>query len=88
MRYVEIRNKDMNQHTSRKSKIGKLFQEIVSVSNYLRMDIQYHALRILFENKAILAPIASNPQCIVDIGTGTGELFSIYSLQHILTPEL
>jgi len=37
-----------------------------------RMDIQYHALRILFENKAILAPITPNPQCIVDIGTGTG----------------
>jgi len=36
------------------------------------MDIQYHALRVLFDNRAILAPIPSNPQCILDVGTGTG----------------
>ncbi|KAN0095936.1 S-adenosyl-L-methionine-dependent methyltransferase [Hyaloscypha variabilis] len=37
-----------------------------------RMDIQYHALRILFEEKLFYAPIDKNPQCILDIGTGTG----------------
>jgi ubiquinone/menaquinone biosynthesis C-methylase UbiE len=37
------------------------------------MDIQYHALRILFEEKLFYAPIDKNPQCILDIGTGTGE---------------
>jgi hypothetical protein len=37
------------------------------------MDIQYHALRILFEEKHFYAPIDENPQCILDIGTGTGK---------------
>jgi hypothetical protein len=37
------------------------------------MDIQDHALRILFEEKLFYAPIDKNPQCILDIGTGTGE---------------
>jgi hypothetical protein len=37
------------------------------------MDIQYHALRILFEERLFYAPIDKNPQCILDIGTGTGE---------------
>jgi hypothetical protein len=37
------------------------------------MDIQYHALRILFENKLFYAPIGENPQRILDIGTGIGK---------------
>jgi hypothetical protein len=37
------------------------------------MDIQYHALRILFEDKPFYAPIGEHPQRILDIGTGTGE---------------
>jgi 16S rRNA G527 N7-methylase RsmG len=37
------------------------------------MDIQYHALRILFEDKLFHAPIGENPQRILDIGTGTGK---------------
>jgi hypothetical protein len=37
------------------------------------MDIQYHALRILFHGKHFYAPIYKSPQCILDIGTGTGE---------------
>jgi len=49
------------------------------------MDIQYHALRILFEEKLFYAPIDKNPQCILDIGTGTGEspkkLLVIYLLK-------
>lgn len=36
------------------------------------MDIQYHALRILFEDKPFYAPIDKHPQRILDIGTGTG----------------
>jgi hypothetical protein len=35
------------------------------------MDIQYHAIRILFDDKLNFAPV-ENPQFVIDIGTGTG----------------
>jgi ubiquinone/menaquinone biosynthesis C-methylase UbiE len=37
-----------------------------------RMDIHYHAICILFGDRAIFAPIGPNPQTIIDQGTGTG----------------
>lgn len=37
-----------------------------------RMDIQYHALRLLFENKPFYAPVGDKPERIIDFGTGTG----------------
>ena len=37
------------------------------------MDIQYHAIRLLFENKPFFAPIGKNPERIIDFGTGTGK---------------
>ena len=38
-----------------------------------RMDIQYHALRLLFENIPFFAPVGDKPQRIIDFGTGTGK---------------
>lgn len=40
------------------------------------MDIQYHAIRLLFENKPFFAPIGEKPERIVDFGTGTGKLLN------------
>ena len=37
------------------------------------LDIQYHALRLAFEDKPFLAPIDS-PAAVLDVGTGTGEV--------------
>lgn len=37
-----------------------------------RMDLQYHALRLAFQNKDFFAPIAEKSTNILDIGTGTG----------------
>jgi hypothetical protein len=37
-----------------------------------RMDIHYHAIRILFGDRAFFAPLEKEPQSIIDQGTGTG----------------
>lgn len=37
-----------------------------------RMDIHYHAIRVLFGDRAIFSPINPNPQMILDQATGTG----------------
>ncbi|KAI9679520.1 MAG: hypothetical protein M1817_005542 [Caeruleum heppii] len=37
-----------------------------------RLDLQYHALRLSYDNKSFFAPIGDAPQAILDIGTGTG----------------
>lgn len=37
------------------------------------MDIVYHGILTMFEGNAFFAPV-DNPQRIVDMGTGTGEL--------------
>lgn len=38
-----------------------------------RMDLVYHAILRMFDGKPFFAPI-ENPQRIVDMGTGTGQL--------------
>lgn len=38
------------------------------------MDIQYHAIRLLFDNKPFFAPVGNKPERIIDFGTGTGNL--------------
>ncbi|KAH8778921.1 S-adenosyl-L-methionine-dependent methyltransferase [Hyaloscypha finlandica] len=43
-----------------------------NAGKYVLPNDEYHALRILFEEKPFYAPIDENPQCILDIGTGTG----------------
>ena len=37
-----------------------------------RLDLQHEMLLSLLGNKLYLAPIAANPQKILDVGTGTG----------------
>jgi len=37
-----------------------------------RMDLVHHVYRMLLGGKLFLAPIAENPQRVLDIGTGTG----------------
>ena len=54
-----------------------------------RMDIHYHAVRLVFDNKHYFAPL-EKPTCILDVGTGTGiwvSLLDRISLKrfHILT---
>ncbi len=36
-----------------------------------RLDLQYHALRLVMKDKLFLAPV-KNPGRILDCGTGTG----------------
>jgi ribosomal protein RSM22 (predicted rRNA methylase) len=36
-----------------------------------RMDVLYHSLLLMFDDKSFFAPVM-NPQRIVDMGTGTG----------------
>ncbi|KAI9817912.1 MAG: hypothetical protein M1832_004532 [Thelocarpon impressellum] len=36
-----------------------------------RLDLQYHSIRIVLDDKLFLAPV-KNPQAILDVGTGTG----------------
>ena len=36
-----------------------------------RMDMIYHSLKLMFENKLFYAPV-KNPQRIADMATGTG----------------
>lgn len=36
-----------------------------------RLDLQYHALRLVMDDKLFLAPV-KNPSRILDCGTGTG----------------
>ena len=38
-----------------------------------RMDLQYHAMRLAFEDKPFFAPV-NNPKRVLDAGTGTGLL--------------
>ncbi|KAI9805752.1 MAG: hypothetical protein M1833_005245 [Piccolia ochrophora] len=37
-----------------------------------RLDTQYHAVRLAFDNKPFFAPIGDSPKAILDVGTGTG----------------
>ncbi|KAL8951247.1 MAG: hypothetical protein Q9222_002775 [Ikaeria aurantiellina] len=37
-----------------------------------RMDLQYHCLRIAFDNKPFFAPLENRTSAILDVGTGTG----------------
>ncbi|RDW65126.1 hypothetical protein BP6252_10777 [Coleophoma cylindrospora] len=37
-----------------------------------QLDIGHHMLTMLLDNKLFLAPISSNPQNVLDVGTGTG----------------
>ena len=37
-----------------------------------RLDIQYHGMRLSINNKMYHAPLARDPEAILDIGTGTG----------------
>ncbi|OCK73237.1 methyltransferase family protein [Lepidopterella palustris CBS 459.81] len=37
-----------------------------------QLDIGHHMLSLLLDNKLFLAPIGSNPQKVLDVGTGTG----------------
>lgn len=45
-----------------------------------RMDIQYHAIRLLFENKPFYAPVGDKPERIIDFGTGTGKFLPTKSV--------
>lgn len=40
----------------------------------VRMDIAYHAILVMFEGKPFFAPV-KNPQRILDMGTGTGDIW-------------
>ena len=42
-----------------------------SVAKDYRLDLQYHALRLVMNDKLFLAPV-KNPGKILDCGTGTG----------------
>lgn len=57
-----------------------------------RMDIHYHALRILFGDKPFFAPITDKPQRILDQCTGTGiwvmDVGDMYPSAHIIGTDL
>ena len=36
------------------------------------LDLQYHALRLCFDDTLFFAPVGKNPENILDVGTGTG----------------
>ena len=51
------------------------------LTNCCSLDIQYHALRLAYEDKPFMAPI-TDPAAILDIGTGTGEFTA--SSNHVV----
>jgi ubiquinone/menaquinone biosynthesis C-methylase UbiE len=57
-----------------------------------RMDIHYHAIRILFDDKAIFAPLGPNPQTIIDQATGTGiwcmDVGDMYPMAKVIGTDL
>lgn len=36
------------------------------------MDIMHHIFLLILDGELHLAPIGPNPECILDVGTGTG----------------
>jgi hypothetical protein len=51
---------------------------IIYQSEMDREDMKHHISMLITEGQLHLAPIGSNPQVILDIGTGTGELLPLF----------
>jgi ubiquinone/menaquinone biosynthesis C-methylase UbiE len=47
-----------------------------------RLDLQHHLLLVLLQNRLHLAPIAPNPQNVLDVGTGTGIWAIEFAIQN------
>ncbi len=45
----------------------------------LRLDLQYHATRLVMNDRLFLAPLR-NPRTILDCGTGTGSSISVIEI--------
>ncbi len=50
-----------------------------------RLDLYHHMTKLLLDGKLHLAPIGSNPQRILDLGTGTG-IWAIDMGQSFFSP--
>lgn len=49
-----------------------------------RLDMYHALMQVLLDGKLHLAPIGSNPQRVIDLGTGTGEFTASPCLTSLL----
>lgn len=52
-----------------------------------RMDLQHRKYELVIGDKHFLAPIGPNPQRILDLGTGTGEIASNRRFEYAINAQ-